>query len=75
MKDLEEAAKKIRLLAEVVGKIEGTAPMEDAAVQAEIELLGIEMSSYRKQLSALNDLLTVPDSPVITRPGLYLVKG
>ena len=75
MSDLEEGAKKIRLLAEIVGKIEGTALMGDAAVKAEIEQLGMEMSSYRKQSSALKDLLTVPDSPVITRTDLYLVKG
>lgn len=75
MEDIEEAARKIRLLAEVIGEIEGSARVEDPAVQAQLKQLDIEMSSYSRQLSLLSNLLTMPKRPVITRPVLHLVKG
>ena len=74
MKDLEEAAKSFRLLADTVLKLNDTELVEDPEIVKQLEHFAIAMSAYNEQLSALDDLWCAPRPMTIIRPPLYLVK-
>jgi hypothetical protein len=74
MKDLEEAAKSFRLLADTVLKLRGTELAEDPEILKQLEQFATAMSAYHKQLSALSGLCSEPQPIPIIRPPLYLVK-
>jgi hypothetical protein len=74
MKDLEEAEKSFRLLADTVLKLRGTELAEDPEILKQLEQFATAMSAYHKQLSALSGLCSEPQPMPIIRPPLYLVK-